>query len=110
LFPVLVEDATSIIEEDSFAFALAAVLDRGTKSEIIWTIPYYLKRELGHLDPSFFMNQSLDNLERILRKLPVKPRYITAAPRTMKELSTLVLKEYDGKTSKIWENRKVTLT
>jgi hypothetical protein len=35
LFPVTQEGAAAIVEENPFAFALAAVLDRGTKSEII---------------------------------------------------------------------------
>ncbi|MFH1821748.1 MAG: hypothetical protein ABH852_04840 [Methanobacteriota archaeon] len=46
LFPVLEEEATYLIEENPFAFAMAGVLDRGTKSEIIWTIPYYIQKQV----------------------------------------------------------------
>jgi endonuclease III len=105
LFPVLHEEAASIIEENPFAFAIAAVLDRGTKSEIIWTIPYYLKEHVGDLRPHFFRAKSIDEIERIFRSLPAKPRYITDAPRTVRELSEIVIKDFGGDISKIWQNR-----
>lgn len=105
LFPVLHEEAAFLIEENPFAFALAAVLDRGTKSEIIWTIPYYLQKEVGELNPHFFMNKSIEDLERIFQRLPSKPRYITDAPRTVKNLSRTVVNQYDGDVSKIWQNK-----
>lgn len=105
LFPVLVEEAAVVIEENPFAFALAAVLDRGTRSEIIWTIPYHMQKQLGDLKPQFFADKSIEDLERIFQLLPVKPRYISDAPRTVKELSEMVVDEYNGKVQKIWENK-----
>jgi len=38
LFPTGCEEATILIEKNSFAFVLAAVLNRGMKAEVIWTI------------------------------------------------------------------------
>jgi len=105
LFPVLQEGASSVIEENPFAFALAAVLDRGTKSEIIWTIPYILQNKIGGLRPEFFAEKKIHELEALFRSLPFKPRYITDAPRTVKELSQIVIREYDGDVSRIWNNR-----
>ncbi|MDH5439888.1 MAG: hypothetical protein OEZ48_14200 [Candidatus Bathyarchaeota archaeon] len=105
LFPVLIDEAASIIEENPFAFALAAVLDRGTKSEIIWTVPYYLQKRMGTLDPGFLVNMPTEDLESIFRSLPAKPRYITDAPRTVKELSRIVVREHSGDVSEIWRNR-----
>lgn len=104
LFPVLCEEAAPIIEENPFAFSLAAVLDRGTKSAIIWTIPYYLQKRIGNLSPYSFTTKSVEEIERIFRNLPVKPRYITDAPRTVKELSEIAVKEYGGDVSRIWQN------
>jgi len=105
LFPVLEEEAALLIEENPFAFAVAAVLDRGTKSEIIWTIPYYIQKQFGRFTPRFFADKSVEDLGGILRSLPGKPRFINAAPRTLKELSEIVVNEYDGKVQKIWENQ-----
>lgn len=105
LFPVTEEGAAAVVEENPFAFALAAVLDRGTRSEIIWTIPYYMQKKMGRLTPQIFVDKSVEELELLFRSLPSKPRYITDAPRTLKELSQLVIREYDGDAGKIWQNR-----
>ncbi len=108
LFPVLVEEAATLIEQDLFAFALAAVLDRGTRSEIIWTIPYHLKQELGHLEPASFSSMSLKNLYRTFLSLPTKPRYINDAPQTVKELAELVVRDYEGDVTRIWAGQSST--
>ena len=105
LVPVLEEKAAELIKEDPFAFALAGVLDRGTKAEIIWTIPYYIKKQLGDLNPYFFANASLEELEKIIQKLPVKPRYVTDAPHTLRGLSRIIVNECNGQTQKLWENK-----
>jgi endonuclease-3 len=104
LVPVLVKEAAKEIN-DPFAFALAGVLDRGTKAEVIWTIPYYLKKQLGKLDPQFFANASIEELDELFRKLPRKPRYINDAPYTVKGLAEIIVNEYDGQAQKLWENR-----
>jgi endonuclease III len=104
LVPVLERDAGEIIS-DPFAFALAGVLDRGTKAEVIWTVPYYLKKQLGELDPYFFANASIEELDAIFRKLPRKPRYISDASITVKGLAEIIVNEYDGQAQKLWENR-----
>lgn len=104
LVPVLEKEAAEVIT-DPFAFALAGVLDRGTKAEVIWTIPYYIKKQLGELDPSFFANASIEEIDKIFRKLPRKPRYINDAPYTVKGLSEIIVNEYNGQTQKLWENR-----
>ena len=105
LISALTEEAATLIEENPFAFTLAAVLNRGTKAEIIWTIPYYLQKHIGDLEPYSIANKSVEDLERILLSLPVKPRYVTDAPRTLKELSNLVIREYGGDVTKIWQNK-----
>jgi len=105
LVPVLEDEASQIIKEDPFAFALAAVLDRGTKAEIIWTIPYYLKKILGRLDPEYFANASIKELRELFERLPYRPRYINDAPKTVKELSEMILREFNGDVEAIWRNK-----
>jgi endonuclease III len=108
LFAVTREGAATVIEENPFAFALAAVLDRGTKSEIIWTIPYDLQAKIGNLAPQFFVDKPIEELELLFRSLPNKPRYITDAPRTVKELAQIVQREYKGNAANIWQNQTAT--
>jgi endonuclease III len=105
LFEVMEQGAAELIETNPFAFALAAVLDRGTKAERIWTIPFCLEKKVGKLDPRFFLNKSLEDLEDLFRSLPYKPRYITDAPMTVKGLSRIVVDKFGGDTAKIWQNQ-----
>jgi endonuclease-3 len=105
LFEVKESGAAELLESDPFAFALAGVLDRGQKAEIIWTIPFAIKQKLGLLNPEYFLKRSNEDLEQLFRSLPYKPRYITDAPITVKGLSKIVVERYDGDTAKIWQNR-----
>ena len=105
LFPTLHPEAGDLIQSNPYAFAMAVCLDRGTKADIIWTVPYYIFQQLGHLDP-FRINQlSLDELGEVISQLPKKPRYKTAAPRTIKELTRSVVDKYEGDTSRIWMDK-----
>lgn len=83
--------------------ALAISLDRGTKADITWTIPYYLYKQLGHLDPNKINSLTVDELNTVFLTLPHKPRYITDAPRTVKELTNLVVSAFNGDASLIWK-------
>ncbi|PKO18972.1 MAG: hypothetical protein CVU39_00010 [Chloroflexi bacterium HGW-Chloroflexi-10] len=66
LFPTLAAGASELIHENDYAFCVAACLDRGTKSDIIWTIPYWLYRQVGHLKVRSFYNMSLETLTQLV--------------------------------------------
>ncbi len=106
LFPALEPAASDLIATDPYAFTLATCLDRGAKAELIWTIPYYIKQDLGHLDPYRIHQMSLEALARLFSRLPKRPRYINAAPRTTQESTTLVIQQFEGDASLIWKNRR----
>jgi endonuclease III len=108
LFPVLVPDASNLVLSNPYAFVLATCLDRGTKSEIIWTIPYYIKNDLGHIDPYKINLMNQEDLNMLFSRLPYKPRYINAAPQTVKDITSIVVKEFKGKANLIWEGKKAT--
>ena len=50
LFPTLIPDAFDLIRDNTFAFCVATCLDRGTKAEIIWTIPYWIYERVRHFN------------------------------------------------------------
>ncbi len=52
LFPALQPQAAQFAVTDPYAFSIATCLDRGTKAEIIWTIPYDLRNRLDDLASS----------------------------------------------------------
>jgi len=108
LLPTVIPEAAEIVAHDPYAFCIATCLDRGTKAEIIWTIPYDIKNALGHLDPFRIHNLSLDALARLFNHLPRHPRYINAAPRTLKELTRIVVEECAGDASRIWKGKRAS--
>lgn len=106
LLPTVVPQASPLVTSDPYAFAMAVCLDRGTKAEIIWTIPYYIKNDLGHLDPRQIYKMSLDELADLFARLPQRPRYVNAAPRTVHELTRIVIEECDGDAFNLWRNKR----
>ena len=64
LLPTVVPEAANVVASDPYAFAVSVCLDRGTKAEIIWTIPYDIQTELGHLDPNKINNMPLEELNK----------------------------------------------
>src|SRR5512141_2341860 len=96
LFPTVVPEAAPLIATDPYAFLIAVCLDRGTKAEVIWTVPYDMKVELGHLDPQRIYGMSLDELADLFKKLPRKPRYVNDAPKTIRDLTRFVIEQCGG--------------
>jgi endonuclease III len=101
--PALVPDASRLISENSFAFLLGAALDRGMPAEVAWTIPYWLRQELGHLDPRRLADMTEAELLTVLSRLPRRPRYIRDAPRTILEIARLV--KSLGDAEMVWQGR-----
>jgi len=106
LFPTVVPEAEPLVANDPYAFAIAVCLDRGTKAELIWTIPYDIKHALGHLDPQRIIQMSLDDLADMFDKLPRKPRYVNDAPKTIQELTRIVIDECNGDAANLWRDRR----
>jgi len=106
LTPAKTPEAIQLIHDNSFAFISACCLDRGTKAEIIWTVPHWLYQQVGHYDPSRFYTLSLDQIASLFDKLPQKPRYTNAAPRTFQDICRIVVEDFEGNAEKIWKDRR----
>jgi endonuclease III len=105
LCPAKEEGAIELIITNPYAFCIAMCLDRGTPTEIIWTIPYNIYRILGHLDPERLYSYTFEDWERLIEQLKYKPRFKTAARRTLYELTKLIVEKYYGNAAKIWEEK-----
>jgi endonuclease III len=102
LFPSLVPEAADLVATDPYAFVLATCLDRQMPAQVIWTIPYDIKMKLGHLDPHLIDGMSNQELLDLVRSLPRKPRYISDAPTTIRDITRIVVAECGGDASRIW--------
>ncbi len=105
LFPALVPGASEFALGNPYAFCMANCLDRGTKADIIWTIPYWLHQLLGHLDPRLINKLSMATLTDLVDRLPKKPRYVNDAPRTIREITRIVVEKFNADASLIWQNK-----
>jgi endonuclease III len=105
LTPTLDPEAAKLLAESAFAFILAVCLDRGTKAEIVWTIPYWLRAELGHFNPKRMSQMTIKELGSVVARLPKKPRYVRDAPRTISELARSVAEDFGGDAELIWRGR-----
>ena len=106
LFPTVIPDAAGLVISDPYAFTIAVCLDRGMKAEIIWTIPYDIQQALGHLNPEIIYQMSLDDLEELFERLPRRPRYINDAPKTLQQLTQIVVEECKGNAANLWIGKR----
>jgi endonuclease III len=106
-FPAKNPEAAKLIVTNPYAFLIASCLDRGTKAEVIWTIPYEIKNRLGHLDPLRIYSMTLEYLRELFGALEHRPRYINDAPKTVRDMTQKAIEEFGGDASKIWEGKRV---
>ncbi|MBC8449264.1 MAG: hypothetical protein H8D78_16070 [Chloroflexi bacterium] len=106
LFPTLVPEAADLVPGNPYAFCLATCLDRGTRADVIWTIPYWIKELLGHLDPHRIHQMPMEALVDLVGRLPKKPRYVDAAPRTIQDITRIVVEQFGGDAANIWKARR----
>ncbi len=96
----------AFIRGNPYAFCLAACLNRGMKVETVWAIPWEMKRLLGHLNPFRIDTMSLQAVGELVDRLPHRLRYYRDAPRTIKEITHLVVGRYAGKADRIWRGQR----
>ena len=104
-FPAKTPEATALALGDPHAFLIASCLDRGTGSDIIWTIPYALKQRLGALDVVAVAETPPRRLDGIIGASPHKPGCVSAAPGTILDLSRRIRDRLGGPAGKMWEGR-----
>jgi len=108
LFPTVDPAAAGLVVTNAYAFSIACALDRGTRADIIWTIPYDMQQYLGHLNPFRIHDMSLSELDLMFRRLPRRPRYTNDAPRTLQDLTRIIVSECGGDASKIWTGKRAS--
>lgn len=108
LFPTVIPEAAPLVVSDPYAFSIATCLDRGTKADIIWTIPYDIQQFLGHLAPHRIYQMSLEELADLFARLPRRPRHVNDAPRTLRDLTRIVVEECGGDASNIWKGKRAS--
>ncbi len=108
LFPAHSKEASDLAMSDPYAFCIATCLDRQTSAEVIWSIPLDIKKHIGHLDPYRVYEMGIDGLTDLFAHLPRKPRFVNDAPRTVFELTRVIVDECNGDASDIWRGKRAS--
>lgn len=98
----------SLAKNDPFAFLLAASLDRGMKAETAWRLPRRLQHVLGHLDPTKIAEMTEVEILTALKQIDGKPRYLSDAPRTIREVADQVVHKYQGDARELWRGQSAS--
>lgn len=96
-----------LLKTDPFAFLLAASVDRGMAAELAWELPAKLRNKIGHLDPARIARMNEAEVLDVLRSIEGRPRYLSAAARTIVDVASHVVERYGGDTRRIWTDRPV---
>jgi endonuclease III len=91
---------------EPYAFAIATCLDRGARADVVWTFPFEMDRLMGGLEPHKVGAMSLEEVPQLLARPPRKPRFMNDAPRTIKELTKIIVDEFGGDAASIWRGKR----
>jgi endonuclease III len=103
LIPGLEPEARELVRTNPFAFLLAASLDRGTKVEIIWTLPYWLQQALGIWIHAISLRCRKTISEPSWNSYLRNPDTSTTVPRTIVSLARMVCDEFHGDATRLWD-------
>ena len=100
----LLQDGRNFVFTNPFAFLVGAIFDRGMPWERAWEIPYWIDQE-GMLDASKLAAMEESDLQCLLERLPVTPRYGSErGAKTLRDTAMLVVRDFDGNAAAIWQN------
>ena len=100
------ETKETLVRKDHFAFLIAVAFDRGMPWEKAWQIPTKIKiDQRGKLDPEELAEMGEDELEALLKRLPITPRYgEKQGAETLSDAARLVAQRFGGDAKAIWRD------
>jgi len=94
-------EAHEFIITNPLAFLIGIINAEAVSAEKFFSVPYWLRNLLGHLDPYRIGNMPSDKLDQALRQCRGLCRKI---PRYIQEACRKVVKEYRGNAENIWND------
>jgi uncharacterized HhH-GPD family protein len=90
------------LANNPLAFLFAVIADYQIPAERAWALPYLLKNRLGHLDPSKMLEEP-DVVAAAIADKPALHRYVNKVSDFILAACRIVLNQYAGNASQIWE-------
>jgi len=98
------EDANRLLAHDDLALLIGMLLDQQFPMERAFYGPQLLKDRLGRdLTPQLIVETDPDELEALFKGPPAIHRYPASMAKRTQDLCRVVVDEYDGKASNVWE-------
>ena len=97
------DDADRLLVEEPLALLVGFVLDQQVPLQKAFSGPLELKRRLGALDAAEIAGMDPALLEEVFRRKPALHRFPANMARRTQELCQVVVDEYGGDASRVWE-------
>ena len=91
------------IDNNPNAFLLACLMDRQTRAEQAWAIPYKIYKDLGNFEIDFLAKIPLTKYEELFNKGSYH-RFNNVMAEVFYKAVLKIKKDYGGDASKIWSN------
>jgi uncharacterized HhH-GPD family protein len=100
-------DADTLLEDDPFALLVGMLLDQQQPMERAFAGPRRICRRLGweRLDPAGLIGMSEEDLVDVMRQPPAVHRYPASMARRVQALAEVVVQQYAGDCTGIWDAR-----
>jgi endonuclease-3 len=103
---VLVKD----IKGHPHAYVIACLMDRQTKAERAWGIPYELQQRLGSFEFPFLLQLPMEQFETAMQQPTLLHRYYHVTPNVVYKAIHRIDEAYGGDASAIWSRRPSSAT
>ena len=94
-------DGRNLIHTNPLAFLVGAAFNRSICWKKAWEIPCCINQK-GKLDVSKLAKMKKPELVRLLKSLRVKPRSVDQGAETLRDIATLVERDFAGDAAAIW--------
>lgn len=95
--------ADQLLAQEPLALVIGLALDQQVPVQKAFRGPYDLRERLGHLDARRIARMDGSRLEAVFQQRPAIHRFPAAMARRVQELCQVVVKNYQGDASQIWE-------
>ncbi|MCK5476316.1 MAG: iron-sulfur cluster loop [Candidatus Aenigmarchaeota archaeon] len=96
------EDINRFLKDTPFAYILGVLYDQWIPAERAWSIPYYIYRELGHLNVKKIAKMKSSEILEIFERT-TKPIHPLKMARQTINAAKLIVKKYNGN-AEIWSD------
>ena len=100
------DEANELLARDPLALLIGFALDQQVPVPTAFSGPLKLRERLGTLEARAIADTETERLERAFRERPAVHRFPGAMAARVRELCAHVVREYDGRAERLWEEAR----